>query len=299
MEWLDQNRDTKFFIFLHTYACHDPYERNQFLNEENVEGFIEQRRALYDGGVRHADKHFGRLIAKLRGLELLSKTIIVLVSDHGEDFHDHVTEADRIPPTPNPVPYVADRIDHGHTLYEELVNVFTVFHLPGLTPARYVFDNQIRLIDIMPTVLDYLGVQVHSHVQGASLIPLMEKGERPVEPPALSEFTLYGPERKSIRMNGYKYIYVPDPDERKDNVTFRDISQRSLYNLKSDPEERKNIVGDEMSIAEEYHGILEKIVEESHAIRQKLQEESESKEGDAPEQPRDVIEGLKALGYLD
>lgn len=298
MEWLEENSDIKFFMFLHNYECHFPYRNTQFLDKEKPLTLIEKRKALYDGGVKSADDYFGKLIEQLKSLDLLSKTLIVVVSDHGDDLHDHFTELDRIPRFPDPVPERGNKIDHGHSLYDEVIRVLMLFHLPGFEPKKHVLTNQVRLIDTMPTIMDYLGIQPDGPVQGTSLLGLMEEGDRSVDPPAISEFTLYGPERKSVRMDGYKYIYIPNPRQRKDGISFTDIPKYALFDLRKDPEEKNNIYLEKMELGKQYHQILEETLKESNGIKEELEAKKPLPEAGQNELPQDVVEALKAIGYL-
>jgi arylsulfatase A-like enzyme len=298
MDWLESNRDTKFFMFLHNYECHDPYEDTYFLDQGDKGSFIEQRRALYDGDVRKTDAFFGRLIEKLESLDMLSNTAVIVVSDHGEDLGDHFNEEDRIPPKFSiDVPQISNA-DHGHSVYDEVVRIPMIMHFPGIQPKKAVLDNQVRLIDVMPTILDYLDMEYDGPLQGTSLLPLMETGEREVDPPALSEYTGHGPEQKSLRMNGYKYIYVKNPSQIKYGITFRNIPKMALFDLKKDPGEKNNIYAENKELAMEYHQVLEEILRESAAINNDVRKKNQAGERKSEKPPEDVIKSLKALGYI-
>lgn len=297
-DWLEENRNYKFFMFLHNYECHDPYEGTYFLDKKKNLDFIETRRALYDGDIHYADGLFGEFMKKVESLGLLSNTIIVFVSDHGEDLYDHFTEEDRIPPKSSVMVPQISNVDHGHSEYEELVHVPLIFYIPGLKPARTVLDNQVRLIDVMPTVLDCLNIQYDGPVQGESLLKLIRTGKREKDPPALSEYTGQGPEQKAIRLNGIKYIYTPDPNERKYGITFRNIPRYGLFDLKKDPSEKRNIYSDNKKLAEQYQAILQEILNQSAEIRKSIQQTSPSANEQGARPPQDIIDGLKSLGYL-
>ncbi len=296
MNWLEDNHDIKFFMFIHNYECHDPYEDTRFMEQANNGSFIEQRKALYDGDIRRADDFFGRLVEQLNSLDLLSNTIVVVMSDHGEDFYDHFSEEDKIRRKFNEkVPQIST-VDHGHSVYDEIINVPVIFYRPGLQPKRSVIENQVRVIDVMPTILDYLGISYDGPLQGISLRGLIETGERSADPPVLSEFTEFGPEQKSVRMNGYKYIYTANPAK---NAVYPNIPRYALFDLRKDPEEKNNIYAQNKDLAEKYHKILEETEEESRAIRNGfLQGAQPAEKEKAAELPQDVVDSLKALGYI-
>src|SRR5690606_26092231 len=116
------------------------HRRMMALFEEHGAFRPEVMRALYRGGVTSADRWLGVLIDELRRLGRLDDTLIVVTSDHGEEFADH-----------NPANFY-DR--HGHSLYEELVHVPLVVRLPGGAHAGTRFDGVTSTLDVMPTILD-------------------------------------------------------------------------------------------------------------------------------------------------
>ncbi|MBI4833034.1 MAG: sulfatase, partial [Candidatus Lindowbacteria bacterium] len=136
MEWLEQNAGARFFMFIHTLECHDPYTHTDFLSENSSGTLIEQRKAFYDWDIRYADANFGKLMQQLSSSGLMSNTIIVFLSDHGEDFYDHYREADVLPPNKENIFPQVSIVDHGHSLYEELVHVPLIFFIPNAKPAK-------------------------------------------------------------------------------------------------------------------------------------------------------------------
>jgi arylsulfatase A-like enzyme len=297
MTWIAENRESKFFMLLHNYECHIPYEGTAFLEEGQGAGFAATRNSLYDGDVKSIDAFFGQLVERLESLDLLSNTIVIVTSDHGEHFYDHFAEEDRVPPGADLVPEMS-HLDHGHSVYEELTRVPIIFHLPGFRPAKSVFENRARLTDVLPTILDFLDIDHDGPMQGESLIGLMLEGERPTEPPAVSEFTFSGPEQKSIILHGYKYIYAGNPDEKKGGVGYRNIPVHALYNLETDPGEKNNIYDENTELAMQFHQQLEMVIQESRSINARLQTRQSEKGTESAGLPQDVIDSLDALGYL-
>lgn len=298
--WLRENSNTKFFMFLHTFECHIPYEGAFFLSDTVMEDLIEHRKALYDGDIRVADSYFGTLMRTIDQLGLMSNTIIIFLSDHGDDLYDHYRETDVVPPIPaDQVDPHFNKVDHSHSLYDELIRVPLILYVPDLQPAERIVKNQVRLIDIMPTVLDILDTEHNDPIQGQSFLNLVQTGAREDDPPALSESTSFGPERKSIRKDGYKYVWIEKPDEPKfSELTLRNLSQYELFDLNSDPGEKNNIYSQNKALAEGYHDILQKTLEESRAINRELREKRKPGEVDSNHMPEDVTNALKALGYL-
>lgn len=254
LAWIDSVPGAPFFLFAHYYDPHEPYappEPYDAFFEEDYSGSIgntfvlhdyfpdvkgmnfeslrtltgedwDHIRTLYDGEIRFTDEAIGDLMDGLKERGLDGNTLVVFLSDHGEEFFEH------------------EGFGHGHTLYGEVIRVPLIIRYPGsLTGGRRVKD-QVRLIDVMPTVLDILGVANEEHMEGVSLLPLIEgdgeagdavpAGERLLPPDmAFTEGMLRGPDRKSLTQYPYKIIY---------NVkTKRDM----LFNLHRDPGELVDI----------------------------------------------------------
>jgi len=297
-DWLEDNRDTKFFIFLHTFECHHPYQGTFFVSPDVTDNLIEHRIALYDSAIRTADAYFGELMQKLESLDLMKNTMIIFLSDHGEDFYDHYAESDVIPPlTEQTIPEIS-RVAHTHSLYEELIRIPLIINVPGLQSQGRVIENQVRLIDIAPTILEILGVKFGAPFQGTSLVEVMKTGKRNVEPPAVSEWNRIGPQRRAVRKGGYKYIWIENPDIYKDR-TFKDIQQYELFDLKNDPGEKNNIYALNRGLAREYHKILEQHLKETGRIRKTLRGDSFKPGNENNQIDEDVIEKLKGLGYIE
>lgn len=255
LEWLRQNRKKKFFLFLHGYDCHGQFDppagftrryvdpnykgplaggklEQEKLREEGLDkGFINLSdkdvrfwRALYDEKISDADERFRQFMEEFKKLGLLDKTIIILVSDHGTEFYEH------------------KRFDHGFSLYDELLRTLLVFRLPD-SPAHKIITDQVRGIDIMPTLLDLLGVKsagkVKTQMRGASLLPLMRGEHLDLTAYSETDYRL-NTHKRSIRTNdGWKFIYTME-DGRKE-----------LYNLNQDPGETINLLEKEPRVAYE------------------------------------------------
>jgi arylsulfatase A-like enzyme len=227
LEWIDAQGENPFFVFVHYYDPHLPFSPPapydtlfdpdysgplgssfdpDFLPTDRMHGFEKMMAlperdkqhivALYDGEIAFADRAIGDLLDGLQARGLRENTLVVFMSDHGEEFFDHGGFA------------------HGHTLYEELLRVPLIFSLPGRIPARSRVPNMVRLVDIMPTVLALTGTETDARMEGRDLNALF-RGEPAAGPPqagallvdeAFSEGMLYGPEQKSITAYPYKLI---------------------------------------------------------------------------------------------
>ena len=250
LDWIDLNGDAPFFVFVHYFDPHLPYSppapydtlfdpdytgrlRDAY-NPKRLPAFRQRDfaemkaisaadwdhiRALYDGEIAFTDEAVGRLLEGLKERGLAKNTLIVFLSDHGEEFFEH------------------EGFEHGHTLYDELLRVPLIFSLPGRLPEGVRVSRQVRLVDIAPTIMDLLGLRPDPDFEGVSLKSLLT-GEGSVTansgallPPeiAYAEAILYGTERKSLTAYPWKLIYDMVSGERK------------CFNLAEDPGEYNDI----------------------------------------------------------
>ena len=279
INWVDSNSKGKFFLFWHTFSTHAPYapskqfdvfsdkNYNGMLNSLNSSALqkilkesinnltqedIDYMISKYDGGILEADYNFGELIKELKEKNILDKTIIIVVSDHGESFAER-EEQKRI----------------GHViLYKEVMHVPLIVRIPGVPGNK--MQGTVELIDIMPTVLSILNMQVPDSVDGKSLFSASTADF------AYSENS-YHEERSSLIYKNYHLIHD------KNNNTFE------FYNLNNDPEERNNLFGN-------------KSEEESLMVREILRRESVNHSAgktENAEMDEELVEQLKALGYAN
>lgn len=255
LAWLRANRDRKFFLFLHGYDVHGQFTpgggldrrfvdrdydgrfRGTDLEQEALreEGLARGRltlrdadvrfwRAVYDEKVQRADARFRSFLAEFGRLGLADRTLFVLTSDHGTEQYEH------------------GRFDHGFTLYDELLRVPLVFALPDRGDGRTIADR-VGSIDVMPTVLDLLAVDVPENarrqLRGASLVPAM-KGE-PVKRDVFSEtdYRAYTFKRSVVTPDGWKLVYTLESQTRE------------LFDLNADPGETKNLAAADPARADE------------------------------------------------
>ncbi len=183
INWLDDHSDEKFFMFLHTYEVHGPYSPaphylsmfdsdytgdlpdeidSKLLSKINTgktaisSDDLEHIKNTYRAEIRSMDNAFGQLIAYLRDKGLYDDTIIIFTSDHGEEFGEHGGVG-----------------RHFYTLYDELLHVPFIVKLPGSKLAGTVVEDQVRGLDILPTLLDLLVIDMEASFDGTSLVPLM------------------------------------------------------------------------------------------------------------------------------
>ncbi len=277
--WVAEHADRTFFLFVHTYEPHRPYCDRHFVEREHIDpkDQIEDRIARYDGDIRRTDMHLGQLFEALRGAGLFEKTIVVVTSDHGEQLVDRSG--------------TLSEFDHGHSLYDELLLVPLVFAGGPVTPYAGRISQQVRSIDIFPTVLELAGLPVPDYVDGVSLLRLA-RGLPEEERAAYSGATIYGPRRESIRYRGWKLIRTPGPHAVQGSEPRG--PERELYDLTEDSGERLNLAERRAKVATDYLDLLDKIVAEADDAPKPRP----APEGDPGIDPQ-LAEQLRRLGYID
>ncbi len=239
--WLDTRAaaddDRPFFLFVHLFDVHDPYEppapydtlfaaestaadapyRERFGAEDLPWKIRERQLALYDGGIAWTDSQLARLVERLSALELLDETLVVVTSDHGEEFFEHGGQR------------------HHDTLFKESVHVPLVLRWPGHLPAGLRVDAPVGLVDIVPTVLAATGAgaDAAADLPGRDLAALAKTG---ADPPWIhvAELTRFRDDATVPEIQ----IALREGSDRRFLRTARDGSQNAWrFDLERDPRE--------------------------------------------------------------
>ena len=195
-EWLGEHKDGPVFAWVHLLTPHLPYIPGvKYLPESKHPTPSEN----YDGEVRAVDDMVGNILAAIDGHVGLERSLVIFASDHGEAFGEH------------------DMMEHGHSLHTEVIRVPLIVSAPGL-PAGESIDADVRLIDILPTVLDITGLPLTDDIEGASLLPLIDGNgsDRAV----YAEAMLYGSTERSLSASGYKLMW----DEQTGRYLLFDVT---------------------------------------------------------------------------
>jgi arylsulfatase A-like enzyme len=297
MGWLDEGPqgDTPFFVFLHTYDVHEPYSPpapfDRAFTDQTYRGFAEARgfparpaelsrrrdqlteqdveraRGFYDNGVLATDRALGRLLAMLRERGLYEQSLVVVLSDHGEEFLDH------------------GDFGHGPRVYQELARVPLLLRLPGAAHGGQVVAQPVGLVDVAPTLLDLLGIDAPEDFAGRSLRGVIEGSD-------------------DGRWLAERAIYVDVPDVTKGVAALRRgawklVRSRAgaeLYDLERDPGETRDLARDEPDRTRALAAELSRWVEdmrETAARRGTLAVPSSEPD------PLEQEQALRALGYLE
>ena len=297
LRWLEENGDRRFFAFLHFNDAHDPgftpapYDRIfptgdgrdhtneerwrwRFTGGENLDGeefraFRRHKIALYDGSIRYMDAQIGRMLDWLERRGLADETLVVVLSDHGEEFWEHAELEREHYDDPRGIYGVG----HGHTLFEEQLRLFLLIAGPGV-PEDRILPTQVRAIDLAPTLFESARLDPPSGVEGKSLIPVWE-GQDLEDRPAVAEAIVFGSDRRAVIRDGFKYVFSPD-------------EPHLLYDLGADPGETRNLIDRERDRAAALFADLEAYAERYPRREGKIRSGFDE----------ETIEELRALGYI-
>jgi arylsulfatase A-like enzyme len=295
--WLEKHADRPFFLFIHTYEPHTPYTRHEFddgmeqgrigpafeipelkrVQEGSLELTQTEKRyieTLYDGGIRAADRQVGRLLQALERLGLSDRAVVVVTSDHGEEMGQH---------------FARHVFDHGHSLRDDLLLVPLVIHDPTRSFGGRTIEAQSRLIDVLPTVADLLGVPVDPPTAGRSLLPLVTGAERN-DRLAFSANNNVGPARVSLRDGRHKLILTVGPPVSPDEPFLYRLPNVQLYDLVIDPLERTNIAPRRAELRQTLLRTLK---------RWAVARGTEAGMSDRAIEDEALLDRLRSLGYLD
>ena len=263
LAWLSQHPRGPFFLWVHLYDAHDPYDPPEPFKSKYAS-------TPYDGEIAYADSVVGTFLTQLRARGLYNGAMIAVMADHGEGLGDHGEDT------------------HGILLYDETIHVPLVIKLPGKTSTSKRVERRVGLVDVLPTVLDAVGVAVPREVQGESLLRMMkpapQESEGTVATPAPPERPSYAESDYAHDAYGWsslralrtgKYLYIKAP-------------RQELYDQSADPKAAHDLSSTATAVSSTLAGQLD-------AIRQKTISTQEA--------PKSVVdpemrEKLAALGYV-
>ncbi|MBI1984251.1 MAG: sulfatase-like hydrolase/transferase [Acidobacteria bacterium] len=207
--WLKRQGGQRFFLWVHYYDPHDPYDPPEPYKSA-------YSKDPYSGEIAYTDEQVGRLFETLDELKLRERTLVIVMGDHGEGLNDHGEQT------------------HGIFVYDDTQRVPFLMAGPGI-PAGKAIPTQVRTIDLLPTVAEYLRLPANPAAQGVSLLPLVERGQTIIGKNSSYAYveTLYPKtymnwsELRGMRTDRWKFILAPHPE---------------LYDLQRDPGERENVI---------------------------------------------------------
>ena len=318
LPWIERHRNEPLFLFVLSTDPHAPYRppaefEKQFANPAETKQFNQdyiklrdirtdgggatvtrdeirskgidpdwfRRCAIdrYDGEIAQNDRSIEILTGKLKELGVLDNTLVVIASDHGEEFWEHGLSA------------------HRHSLYAELIHVVLMMWNPKLIPQPRLIGEPVQLIDIMPTVLDLLGLKVPDGLEGRSLVLLWKDAPHGPAVPAMSTKLALPlakpgggvPENLTdtfARVQpDWKLIYRPQAAGAR-------LKQVELYDRRSDRADKTNVAAQHPDVAERIKSEILQWIERENAVKARI--------GPGGSKPldRNTLERLRSLGYL-
>jgi len=238
--WVLQNRQKPEFVYLATVDPHVAYTpKPQFLkkywnkpyhgplrpaltgvqlgaigagklkiNDED-KAYLE---ALHDGEITQSDSSFATFLADLKAADLYERSVVIVVSDHGDEFGEH------------------GRFGHGQSVYQELTHVPLLIRAPGRMPQGKVVHADVEIMDLYTTLLDLVGAPVGEHIQGSSLIQLSwdEVGQVGPGMSPRAAFTIDGQSARGVKVERYRLVAMSGRlelyDEREDRLEQKDVA---------------------------------------------------------------------------
>lgn len=288
IQWLKNNADRDFFLWLHYFDPHMPYMPPKEFQPQNPEvrergdRFMETRAgrmgstartaeerawisALYDGEVAYVDTQVGRVFEALKQLNLYEDTLVLFTSDHGEELWEH------------------GRFEHGHTLYNELIHVPMLIKLPG-TPAQARVEATVSTQAIAPTLLELCAAPA---ANPESMLPpftalLKNPAGSAVEQPVFSGAPIFHEPLESVVFEGMKYV--------RGVLSGHEL----LFNLAEDPEERNSLADRDPASAAKGRQLLDA----ARAADERTSAQLDIQKTDSDLLNHEDIQSLEALGYL-
>ncbi len=256
LAWLGSGGEKPFFAWLHLYDPHSPYNPPEPFHSEYAS-------RPYDGEIAFDDFQVGRVVNRLHALKLYNRTLIVLMSDHGESLGEH------------------GEAEHGFFVYNATLRIPLILKLPGSNPSSRVVSQPVGTVDVAPTIARVAGIAPGNTLsfQGRSLLRWTEQASAAELEPVYAES--YYP-RNSFGWHELRALITTQ-------FKFVESPRAELYDLRHDPGERSNLFGANSAVGASFREQL-----------QAFERRFENREPTSATPPLDLetLEKLKSLGYV-
>lgn len=301
MEWLERHYKEEFFLYIDTWDPHEPWDPPQYYRElywpghdgnqagpvygywQDIPGYTEVKvkkaYASYCGEVTMVDTWFGYFMRKVENLGLMENTAVIFTSDHGYYFGEHggllgkmVFAKDK--ETGKPLMGVWDR----SPFYVEVAAIPLLIYMPGI-PAG-VRSGLTSAVDLMPTVMDMMGREIPSIVEGLSLVPMLKNQSTAGREYVISAHPFLNAGDTLRSVDDIRRVTVKDSaatiyTDEWSLLYTTEPETCELYNLKSNPEQTNNIISDNHDIARELHQLFVDFMHETHVPERMFQPRAE------------------------
>ena len=249
----------------------------------DADAFVAHDRDWYDGSIRGMDVEIGRLMQTLARLGLADDTLVVFLSDHGEEFLEH------------------GRMFHGQTVYGELTQVPLIVHWPSGVAKGRVIEDVVQSIDVMPTLLDVSGIAPPEGLQGQSFASLLNTGDgdpkatRWQRRPAITAKAITDPKKGAAPPpHDTESFAITDGQWKlvRNTVRPRGGPEFELYDFAKDPLDKTDVAAQHPDVVARLAKALDGWKQMAEAAR--LKPDSETTKNLSPEQ----LQRLRSLGYV-
>ncbi len=291
IDWIDKHANQPFFLWLHYFDPHQPYEPpagfrpdrrgagrigdrlgTEVLDRVRTGYFVPSReelaaiRDLYDAEVRYVDAHVARVVDRLKRHGLYEQALIVVVSDHGEEFWEH------------------GGFEHGHSVYQELLHVPLFIKPPG-TPRPRRVSEPVDTTSLTPTLLELCRLDFDAEAYSAPSLAPSIRGDAAAasDRPIVSARCVYYEDQLALRAGNLKYIK-------------RTLSRREeLFDLANDPAERISLVASRPGEVGRMRELLREYDDRCTALRKRYAVSDSSGASLSPE----LLQEMRSLGYVE
>ena len=294
MRWLEGHYREDFFLYIDTWDPHEPWDAPGYYTEnywpgydgevvnpiyghwQDMPGFTEERvrkaHAAYCGEITMVDTWIGYLLRRVENMGLMENTVIIFTSDHGFYFGEHGGLFGKMIFDKRPDGTLNQRSDSGarwaHSpLFEELVGIPLLMYVPGVAPG--VYGRLTSVVDVMPTVLDFLGQEVPATVDGSSLMPKMLDTSVPGRDFVVSTIPFANPGDPVRSVDDFRRSLGAPPVTtvtagQSSLLYSTDEGMSALYDLSSDPGQQNNVIAQHPEVARELHQYLVKFMRDTN-----------------------------------
>ncbi len=275
-KYLEYYYKNKFFLYVDTWDPHEPWDPPSWYVEPYYPGYdgrvvqpcywdwkekglkeedIKVAHACYCGEITMVDHWVGRLLDKVKSMDLLKNTAIVFTSDHGFYFGEHGYFGKT---------RHSGRRSYQSPLYREITRIPLLIYVPGMKPKKV--KAQVSLVDIMPTLLELARLEIPETVQGKSLVPLLEGKRDSFRDFVVTSPPLYNPGESSKIVDDWlrtveKPHFSTITTPKWTFLYSTENSPAQLYDIENDPEESENVIAENWQVAQDLHQRFVKLLE--------------------------------------
>jgi choline-sulfatase len=262
LAWLRQHEGSPFFLWVHFYDPHDPYDPPAPFKTKYAA-------VPYDGEVAYTDFAVGKLLAAVRSAGLYDRALIAVAADHGEALGEHGEQS------------------HGMFLYDETLHVPLLIKLPGTPSAGQRIISRVGLVDLAPTLLRELGIEIPTRMQGVPLLESIKNSSGNVagvlDTKNMPDRPAYAETEYPYRAFGWSSLWA----WRSGKYLYIDAPQKELYDQSVDPGALRNQANSSTAVSETMQSHLDE-------FRRKTSNSAAA----SAALTADQAEQLQALGYV-